>query len=77
MKKLIGFIALIISLTVVSCQKEVIIPAGNQNNTPDMKIKKGGSADLRNGNGVVSVDGPGITDPNNDPDARKGKGKMQ
>lgn len=77
MKKLIGFVALIISLTVVSCQKEVIIPVGNQNIEPSSKILKGGSTDLRNGDGVVSVDGAGITDPNNDPDARKGKGKMQ
>lgn len=77
MKKLIGFVALIISLTVVSCQKEVIIPSTSHSNSPEAKILKGGASDLRNGDGIVSVDGPGITDPNTDPDARKGKGKMQ
>ncbi|MFN5417479.1 MAG: hypothetical protein ACK5B9_10515 [Flavobacteriia bacterium] len=91
MKKITYIVFGLSLLAVTSCQKEVISPRthgcfsdvewkdGSDDKSQDEGIEKaanssGGSVDTNTGAGDTSGDGS-ITDPNNDPDATKKKGK--
>lgn len=70
MKKILYIFAVIFSLSVVSCQKQDIKPIDNNAvEVPTWEsIDKSGDIE----GGGVDLE---ITDPNNDPDGDKGKGK--
>jgi hypothetical protein len=71
MKNKIGILLFVSLFAVVSCQKEVIVPNKNIDTSFTTKqLKKS-----RGSGEKEVVEGPGITDPNNDPDANKRKPK--
>jgi hypothetical protein len=74
MKKAIVF-SLLVSATLFSCRKEVIVPvSSSETEFFETRDQKGGTATFNNQN--TGSDTDGITDPNNDSDEdRKKKGK--